>query len=83
MTYYFATAKDSIIQYWKIILLNLKMCLCAWWIIFFAIAKDIVFIVQNLFQELSIFKTERSSSEIWDDRYDVMMLDVSDLKLWV
>ena len=50
---------------------------------FFAIAKDIVFIVQNLFQKLSIFKTECSSSEIWDDINDGMMLDVNDLKLWV
>ena len=54
----------KICNYWKIILLNLKMPLCAWWPIFFAITKDSI--IQNLFQKLSIFETECSSSEIWD-----------------
>ena len=46
---------------WKVILLNLKM------------SKDLFpyyhkrhSIIQNLFQKLNIFKTEHSSSEIWD-----------------
>ena len=30
-------------NYWKVILLNLKMSLCAWWPIFFAFTKDILF----------------------------------------
>ena len=57
-------------NYQNAILLNLKIFLCAWWHIFFffffffAITKDSI--IQNLFQMLNIFKTERSSSEIWD-----------------
>ena len=49
-------------NYWKVNLLNLKMSLCADDLIFFAITKDSI--IQNLFQKLSIFKTEHSSSEI-------------------
>ena len=51
-------------NYWKVNLLNLKMSLCSDDLIFFAITKDSI--IQNLFQKLSIFKTERNSSEIWD-----------------
>ena len=51
-------------NYWKVILLNLKMLFCAWWPIFLLFKKDSI--IQNLFPKLSIFKTESSSSEIWD-----------------
>ena len=47
-------------NYQKVILLNLIMLL--WWPIFFYHKKH----SKNLFQKLSIFKTESSSSEIWD-----------------
>ena len=33
---------------------------------FFAITKDLVVVFKNVFQKLSISKTDRSSSEIWD-----------------
>ena len=58
----------DLILYWKtrnypkIILLNLKMFLCAWFLCYHKRSSSI----QNLFQKLSIFKTECSSSEIWD-----------------
>ena len=66
----------DIILYWRscnhrnAILLNLKRFLCAWWpffffSFFFTIIKDIS-IIQKLFQELNIFKTEHCSTEIWD-----------------
>ena len=40
------------------------MSIYAWWPVFFPITKDSI--IQNLFLKLRIFKTERSSSEIWD-----------------
>ena len=40
------------------------MFLCAWWSISFAITKNSI--IQNLFEKLNIFRTERISSEIWD-----------------
>ena len=52
----------DLILYWKrqnyrkVILLNLKMSLCAWWPIFFCFHKR--YFIQNLFQKLN--------SEIWD-----------------
>ena len=39
------------------------MCLMTY---FFAITKDLVVVFKNVFQKLSISKTDRSSSEIWD-----------------
>ena len=74
---FFNSCIDPIL-YWKsrnhrnAILLNLKIFLCAWWPIFyfffflFFCNHKRQSIIQNLFQKLNIFKTERSSSEIWD-----------------
>ena len=57
-------------NYWKVILLNLKMLFCAWWPIFLLFKKDSI--IQNLFPKLSIFKTESSSSEIWDCQWHII-----------
>ena len=53
-------------NYQKVILLNLIMLL--WWPIFFYHKKH----SKNLFQKLSIFKTESSSSEIWDCQWHII-----------
>ena len=63
----------DLILYWKmrnyrkVILLNLKMLFCVWWPIFCYHKRHSI--VQNLFQKLSIFKTESSSSKVWDSQW--------------
>ena len=47
---------------------NVFMCLVTY---FFAITKDSI--IQNLFQKLSIFKTERSSSKFWEIVNDIKL----------
>ena len=73
-----------LVLYWKLhnyqnaILMNLKSFLCAWWPTFFSFFLFFFFffcyhnrhsIIQNLFQKINIFKTERDSSEIWDRQW--------------
>ena len=77
--FYVYTMMLDLILYWKtrncqkVIFLNLKMFLCAWWHFFFCYHK-IHSIIQNLFQKVNIFKAECSSSE-----FEI----VSDIKLSV
>ena len=56
---------------------NVFMCLMTY---FFAITKDSI--IQNLFQKLSIFKTECSSSEIWDCQWHKTVCNTSFLLPW-
>ena len=51
-------------NYRRVILLNLKMFLCASWPIFLLSQKTHYY--SKLFQKLSVFKTECSNSEIWN-----------------
>ena len=60
-------------NYWKVILPNLKMFLCDWWLIFCHHKRHI----QNLFQKLSIFKTECSSPKIWDCQWQIVQFNTS------
>ena len=53
-------------NFWKVILLNLNMFLCAWWFIFLLSQSISKQTHSNLFRKLGIFKIESSSSEIWD-----------------
>ena len=50
-------------NYRKVILLNLKMFLCAWWPFFCCHKRHSI--IQNYFKSL-VFSKEQSSSEIWN-----------------